>query len=79
MKRRPCLAIALVALGVVGTASSAVAGEVPYAGGQQGCIVTANPWAVGDDGDDLTPPFGPFDGAALSAAAPDHECGNHNN
>ena len=78
MWRRMCLAFALTALGVVGTASSAAAGEVPYSdsGGQLGCIVTQNPWSLGGDGDPLTPPFGPFNGAAVADAAPNNTCGN---
>lgn len=76
MKRRVCVILALTAAGVVGTALSAAAGEVPYAGGEMGCIVSQNPWAEGEDGDPLTPPFGPFDGAALSSAAPVNSCGN---
>ena len=79
MFRRMCLAGA-VASSIVGAATAAGAGEIPYAGGpnnggQVGCIVTENPWAVGADGDPLTPPFGPFDGAAVSAAAPSNTCG----
>lgn len=76
MVRRMCLALAVVGLSVVGTTSSAAAGEIPYAGGQLGCVVTQNPWAVGSDGDPLTPPFGPFDGVAVAAAAPSNSCGN---
>jgi hypothetical protein len=72
-----CLAIAVIALSVVGTASSAAAGEVPYAGGQLGCVVTQNPWSLGGDGEPLTPPFGPFNGAAVAAAAPNNNCGNN--
>lgn len=76
MLRRMCLALVVVGLGVVGSASSASAGEIPYAGGQLGCVVTENPWGVGSDGDPLTPPFGPFDGAGVAAAAPNNTCGS---
>ena len=75
MTRRLLLVLVVATLGVVGVASSAVAGEIPYSGTQKGCIVTVNPWAVGEDGDPLTPPFGPFDGASVAQAAPTNTCG----
>lgn len=77
MRRRTCLALVSIGLGLVASTSPATAGEVPYAGGQLGCVVTENPWAVGSDGDPLTPPFGPFDGAAVAAAGPNNTCGTH--
>ena len=76
MTRRRYVVFALIALGVVGAATPASAGEIPYAGGQKGCIVTVNPWSLGGDGDPLTPPFGPFDGASVAKAAPTNTCGH---
>jgi len=76
MVRRAWIVLILAMLGVAASGFAASAGEIPYSGGQMGCIVTQNPWAVGEDGDPLTPPFGPFDGAAVSTAAPNNTCGN---
>jgi len=68
-----CVVIALAAMAMAGTASA----HVPYdPSTQAGCITTGNPWAVGTDGDPFTPPYGPFDGAVVAAAAPSNICGS---
>ena len=67
------MVIVLVAMAMASTASA----HIPYVPSHQvGCIITSDPWAVGADGNPLTPPFGPFDGAAVAAAAPSNTCGN---
>jgi hypothetical protein len=52
-------------------------GHIPYLPSNQvGCITGSDPWALGEDGNPFTPPFGPFDGAVVAAAAQNNTCGN---
>jgi hypothetical protein len=58
-------------------AAGAAWGHIPYIPSNQvGCVTDSDPWALGEDGNPFTPPFGPFDGAVVSAAAPNNTCGN---
>jgi hypothetical protein len=70
------LFLVLVALAFMVGAGAAWA-HIPYIPSNQvGCVITSDPWALGEDGDPLTPPFGPFDGSLVAAGARNNTCGH---
>jgi len=74
--QRMCLVFLLIVLALMATAGTAFA-HIPYLPStQSGCVYPSDPWAVGADLDPYTPPFGPFDGAAVADAAKSNICGS---